>query len=73
MNFVTVIIINHLRLKIIIKINPNLNRNDLKEILKESIIFKRIECTNIFQGITNYFIINKFPFLEMDFYEVNIF
>lgn len=58
-----------LRKKIIRKIDPKLNKEEMQNILKETIIYKRIKCGNLIQGVNDYFIKNQNLFIEMDYYE----
>lgn len=41
----------------------------MQQILKETMIYKRIKCGNLIQGVNDYFIKNKNLFIEMDYYE----
>ena len=57
--------------KLIIRsINTTLDKDHLKETLKEAIILTRIKCDNLIQGVLKYFIESKQLFLLMDFYQV---
>ena len=65
-------IIFYLRL-VIRSINAQLDKDHLKETLKETIVLTRIKCDNMIQGVSKYFIENKQLFVIMDYYPVYIY
>jgi hypothetical protein len=48
----------------------SIDKEHLKQVLKEAIILTRIKCGNLIQNYSSYFIENKKLFLVMDYFEV---
>ena len=48
------------------KISNSIEKEDLKQVLKETIVLNRIKCDDLIHGISRYFIENKTLFILME-------